>query len=419
MPLLSAFTPCGLLEFSSEPSEAEKAYDALSDGYRGPDGRDAIDLTPGTHKEATIYATAMAIGAVRMTQRRAADQANPGTSYDLLRAHARRFRLPLSPKSSISDARDRVAARAELPGGARRQYIETQLRTFLDGLIAYRVVSFGEVRRWPSNPAAGPGLFCPPDRIPKTIRFLEPIVPSMGTPITIPYENWTTADSEALLVAGDILGVQPENLGLAEKVTVLATSGTGTARTLTALFFKSHDLGASATTGPLPLWNTTKRHAFIIVDAATALDVEKRRAIDEFMERTARGTSTWAIVQPTSNGAASIGPFTLDSSPLGLVPLEQLDIVPSAPPAPTVTSLTPNFGALAGGNLTFLTGTGFALAARVNFRGTTSARAPRIEILSDTRIRCITPAFPTAETVDVDVISPFGTGTATAGFTYS
>jgi len=143
------------------------------------------------------------------------------------------------------------------------------------------------------------------------------------------YENWNRSLVEELIVPGDILCVDPGNLGLVERVTVLASEGSGTTRKFTAAFQKPHSAGCYATDGPMPLWSNTKRHVLVVVTAAASVDPKMVRRINELFKRIMRGPTTWAIVQPTTVGAGTVGPFTIGTttgSPLGAVPLESITL---------------------------------------------------------------------------------------------
>lgn len=83
--------------------------------------------------------------------------------------------------------------------------------------------------------------------------------------------------------------------------------------------------------------------------------------------------------------------------------------------APTVTSLSPNTGAAAGGTAVTITGKDFTGATAVTFGGT--AGTSRV-VVNDTTITIVTPA-KTAGAYDVVVTTPSGSGTKTNGFTYS
>ncbi len=148
-------------------------------------------------------------------------------------------------------------------------------------------------------------------------------------PMTVSYENWNRNLAEQLVIPGDVLCVDPGNLGLVERVTVTAAAGEGDTRTLTAVFRKPHSVGVYATDGPVPLWSNSKRHVLVVVTAAAAVDTDLVRRVHELFRRIMRAPTTWAIVQPTTPGAGTVGPFTIGStagSPLGAVPVESITL---------------------------------------------------------------------------------------------
>jgi hypothetical protein len=323
MPRLSCFTPFGMLAFSSRPSEGEKVYRAMRAGMTDPEsGQPVFDLSVGTHQEAKLYASAMAIAAAHVTTIRAGEQLRPETSYELLRAHERRFDLRPSTFATVSSRRQALLSAQRAATGGRREVIENGLRAiFGSAFLAYRVVKTTEASVWPTTPGLGPGVF-PKAEIPaRLVRLTSPVTLAALSPPTertISYENWIANEPEVLLRKGDVIAVQPENLGVAERVTVTAVAGTGSSRTFTATFTKAHDIGASATTGRMPILRSTKRFAFIVVTAAAAVDRARREAANAFMAKVARAVSQWAIVQ---GSGGTIGPFTLDSSVLGTAPI--------------------------------------------------------------------------------------------------
>jgi hypothetical protein len=112
---------------------------------------------------------------------------------------------------------------------------------------------------------------------------------------------------------------------------------------------------------------------------------------------------------------AHTGGATVDVTVVGpsgtsaVTPADQFTYV--APPAPTVTGLSPSSGSTAGGTSVTITGTNFTNASAVTF-GTTSAS---FTVVSSTTIQATTPAH-TAGTVDVTIATPGGT--AATQFTY-
>lgn len=327
MPRYSAFTRYGLLRFSSAPSEAEKVYDAMVQSYTDPvTGRAALDLSHGTDLEARIYATSMAIGAAREAVKRAVAQQNPAASLDKLPDWEETFEVIPSRNDSIAERRAVLGTMAKLPRGARREAMEDGLRMILgDDFLAYRVLTTTEAETWPADPSTGPGVFSRVDLPPRRIRLTTPVTSATAT---VRYENWDTSQPEVLIGKGDVLCVQPENLGLAEKVTVTASEGVGDARTLTATFAHAHDVDASATTGPAPIWWSTKRYVLVVVKEAAALDMVTRRKVEAFMARAARTVTLWGIVSPATAGGSTIGPFKLGTSKLSVTTLGSLAVTP-------------------------------------------------------------------------------------------
>lgn len=325
MPLLSAFTPCGMLSMSSAPSRGETNYQILVDQLKG-----AFDLTQGTHAEALVYAMAMLFARAGYALERAGNQKDPKRAYDLLPLLEQDYLITPGANDTVSQRAATLLARMLLSRGAVAENIVAGLREFLeDDFIAYRPMTTSEAFVFPTTWTAAGTLKANPTKTtaaPKLVRLSEPIV-ATGVPFAVGYTNLDSTAGEVKLVAGDVVMVQPENSGLAERVTITSASGSGTARMLTATFTKSHDANAIVTTQNWPYWWSTKRRSLIVLTAAAAVDPEKRRKVDEYMARVARGVSQWSIVQPSAPGLA--GPYLINVSPLGCVPLASIAYTPS------------------------------------------------------------------------------------------
>ena len=84
---------------------------------------------------------------------------------------------------------------------------------------------------------------------------------------------------------------------------------------------------------------------------------------------------------------------------------DRYSYLPGSAPAPTVTSVAPNFGG--GGSVVQITGTGFSGATSVSFGPSAS---PSVTVISDSSISAIAPPGPvTGSPVDVTVTTPAGT----------
>ena len=219
----------------------------------------------------------------------------------------------------------------------------------------------------------------------KTCVLVDPVgVVDSVTSSVVTYANIDPLAGEVDLAVGDVVMVQPENSALSERLTVTATTkaypwiastayvlgqlalpdtanglyykcvvaGTsGTAeptfptsigtvvvdggvtwecygatpapRTFTAIFTKSHDVGATVTTMSWPYQWSTQHQVMIVVNSIAAVDSETRRQVNEFMAKTTRGVGQWAIVQPATSSVigGTLGPFAVGSTPLGVAPL--------------------------------------------------------------------------------------------------
>jgi hypothetical protein len=326
MPLFSAFTPFGLLDFSSQDSDAEKAYRELKANY----GEEAFDYTIGTEHEADVYATAMAIGAAKATIRRAGNQHNPATAFELLPAHEAAFGLVPARGASLASRQAAAAARNRVLRGSRPEAIQEALEGVLGSdLLAIRVLTVAESDQWPTSIVdAGPGLYSDPRKPLKFIKLLDPVAGALDgiTPIelTLPYENWDTTDTPVTLARGELLLVEPEIPDEAEVVEVTEVATVGGVKTFTAEFLRAHNFESAATTRPTPIRTSTKRHYLIVVTASASLDAVIRKQVNETMQRMVRGVSTWNIVQPYDIPSRVVGPFFLNQSGLGVVTIEQI-----------------------------------------------------------------------------------------------
>ena len=323
MPLCSAFTPCGQLELSGKPSVFENVYRSIVNSLGGQ-----YDLTVGGHNEATAYARARAIARAMQTQRRAANNALPLKCLELLPLQEAGYGLVPNETDPILTRQQALAAKMLLNRGATRENVETQLRAILgSAFIAYRTLIAAEITVWPSRPQDGPGTFTRTDAvvIPKYVRFIDPVV-VLGSATKVHYAPMQPNDATATIAIGDRLVVQLENSGLAELVTVASTGSDAIGLWFTATFVNVHDIAASGIVGNVPVWTSTQRFALIVATASVAQNADIHRRVDELMMQLARGVSQWALVQPSTPGAATVGPFTLNVSPLGSATVGTLTI---------------------------------------------------------------------------------------------
>jgi hypothetical protein len=320
----SAFAPTGAIVFSGKEPAGKTFYRSITASLP------IYDQTPGTHAEAKAYAQAMALARASRSLRKAQNQADPRTAGELLPLLEEDFKAFPAARASLTDRRAALSALELLPSGAVATNIIAGLRALLGAaFLAYRPVAVDEATVYPADWSASGTTKANPqrsDRAPKFVRLVDPVA-SLGAPLWVAYANVDATAAPVALTPGDVVMVQPGNSALSERVTVtavrvIAVAGTG-ARSFQATFTRPHDLGAVVTTQSWPYWWSTKRQDFIVVTHAAAIDPETRRRIDEFMGRVSRAVTRWAIVEPTTPGALTIGPLTV-GSPVGCVPVGQL-----------------------------------------------------------------------------------------------
>lgn len=310
MPLLSAFTPCGVLRLQSAPSEAQKIYDALVASLGEPGENYAV--TPGSREDGWCYAMARCLAVVRLALIHAGKQIEADCVTEYIGDREAEWQIVPGPTDTLLQRRATLKARKLLPRGARREAVLDALQTLLgSAFVWYRTTKPNEIVTWPLNGGDQPMNLQLPALERKRLSITQPITVGLGAPQAVTYQM---ADAgQPALLAGDVLLVQPENLARAERVTVASVSALG--GTFTATFHGVHDTGSLATTAPMPIWVSSQRLDLIVLTAAAALDLETRRKANDLLQRLLRGVSTWALVGETSPGMT--GPFILGVSPIG------------------------------------------------------------------------------------------------------
>ncbi len=318
MPRFSAFAPPGAIVFSGKEPVAKTLYRSITGSLAG-----AFDVSPGTHAEAKVYAQAMALARASRSLEKARNQANPATASDLLPLLEQDFKVYPAERATLGERRAVLRALEKLPQGAVTSNIVAGLRTLLGtNFLAYRPVTAAEATVYPATwTAAGTAKANPqrPELAPKTVQLTDPVA-ATGVPLWVAYQNVDAVSAPITLGAGDVVMVQPGNSAEAERVAVTAVRLILGVRMFQATFTRAHDVGAVVTTQNWPYWRSTKRFDFIVVKAAAAVDAESRRKVDSFLQRVSRAVTRWAIVEPSSPGALTIGPLGV-GSPVGCVPV--------------------------------------------------------------------------------------------------
>ena len=377
-------------EFSTETPLGEKIYNAIV----AMESK-AFDLSEGTPEEARVFATAMGLARARYTLDRAQNQEDPDLVVELLPLKEQDWGVVPREDAGIVARQRALKAAMLLSKGGIRSAVEAGLRSILgDDFVALRALM-----KYEAASSETPSVFARPDLPYRVARHLSPVTTAILPASLTVYYELPDATNDAIVV-GDVLLVNPENLGQREVVTVtgIGTASDGT-KFYTATFTKSHDVGVYATTQNYCTWTSTQRSLLVVAKSASALDPEKRRLVNEFMAKAGRAVDQWAIVQPSSPGAKTTGPFALDTSPLGAVTIGTMSIDPPGPPeigtnyGITVATIGPLVGPSAGGQLITVTGTGFNWFREGGFVGMFGAGpGTSLDVIDDNHMTFLTPA---------------------------
>lgn len=312
MPAFGALAPFGLIQFGATPTVAESIYVSLRAGVAEAFTRaDEDDHTAGTN-----YARALALASAHATIRHGFGQRRPRRTVEFLPALERLYGLSPMPSESEEERRRVVASRKLISRGSRRESIEAALTTLLGAaFIGLRTEPQGTTPGlFPASPATA-GAWDAPNGLARFYKLNDAISLPSGTAQTFGYTN--ILGDGARILPGDILSLEPENIVSAQAITILSASTSGPT-TASAIITKSHDAGAILRSHA-PVWISMRRSMIVVVTPAAAQSRVTRSKIDALMRRLVRGTTIWSI-------ASGLGPFTVGSSQIGMVPIGVITI---------------------------------------------------------------------------------------------
>lgn len=415
MSTFSVFQDFVAFSFSGNVTRGQRIYESMISSVEK-----AFDVTPGTYEEARIYANSMGIARARYALERALNQQFAKYAVEMLPVLEDQWSCIPKPTDTIYARQEALALKKLLPRGSRGENVEAQLRAIYgDDFITYRVFNPAEVLTWPEFPFEGPGTFVTDNSIPKHMKLVEPVVLT-GEQIA---RYATIVDGDPTTVEiGDVFCVEVENLGLAEKITVLDAGEDTRGRWFKAVFSRVHGYEASVVSDA-PVWLSTQRRGIVVVKEASSLDAEKYRRACSVLQSIFRSVTDWAIVHPTVAGGTTIGPFTLNVSKIGTATIEALPIIPPATvgfpqvltePTVVVTAISPAVGNDRGGTAVSITGSGFTTATQVLLGETPLAS---FVIVNDGLITGVTAAHVRGA-VHVQVVGTNNVGLKVNGFEY-
>jgi hypothetical protein len=318
--MLSAFSPFGMLEFSSKPPRAQSIYESLVSMHGGN-----FDDNFSGPLNAEWYAHAMAIGAARDTLERAENQADPDTVHEMLPVQESMYGLAPGPYDSADTRRATLKSR----------YLLMQRPTIPVVTQVLRLLCGDDFLAWVPNtsadpsPATIPTLECQDVTVRrKVLTLLDPAV-AVGVPELVRYEH--QFDDTTPLLAGETVVLDPGKRGIEELVTVQASYWDDTPDTrekplIRIVVTRPHEAGAFGVSGSFPNWSSYRSNQLIVVKHGRATDPILRAKIDMQLTRMFGGTCTWDIVEESETPGVA-GPFKVGESGIGIVPLGTITYV--------------------------------------------------------------------------------------------
>ncbi len=301
--LFSAFTPLSLYRLSGEQPKAESIYNTLV-AQHGSE----FSLVPGTRQEAFCYMTALAVAHAMETQAHGALQNLVSEVGPMLPVREEEYRLVPGANDTFAMRVEAFAKAKVRPSAWTRTRIESALSELIgDGFYAYYPVPQADAVRSPPNLGDQPMNLQRADVVRKIIRITQPISIGLGADQTVTFELLDvpldpSSKSSALPVDGDVFVIEPDIIGIGERVEIKSVDVAS--MTITALFNNAHTNGCLGFTHPYPAWVSSKRHNLVITTPAVAQNPAMRRRIDQQMRAMLRASSTWAIVQ-SSDGIST------------------------------------------------------------------------------------------------------------------
>jgi hypothetical protein len=313
MPKFSAFTPFGMLAFSGQPSRAEQIHRSIKASH----GADVVTEDPEGALPARWYAWAMAIARASYTLERAGNQADPRRVTEMLPVMEAAFGVTPGYNDTIEQRRAVLASRHLLATGNIQQSVLVALQTALGSdFVAWRPTPQSEATSYPP-PSAAYGSFKQDARI-KVVTTLSSVAFN-NTPVWVRYRH-RSGDSSPLQ-AGEVIVIDPGRVGQSERVTITEAAETR----FLATFVRAHEAGALMTTASHPFWFNTLRHSLVVVKNGRALNPEVRRKVHETLNLFLQGSASWDIVEENS-APGSAGPFRINQSGIGIVPLGTISL---------------------------------------------------------------------------------------------
>lgn len=303
-------------------------------------GETNYDVGSGSFALARMWANAHLFAEAQWYVEKVAEQVSP-TKADLLIGQLEwEYGVIPPPGATILERQTELAWVAKSSGGATRGNIESLLTAALGAdFVAFVTTSVADMirpdTREDNHPLDPPpyyrqnGQWDAPKSLPGVFELTHGSSRGIvsGDPASKPIrlrsllgDAQISNGQKVLFDVGDY--ARTESL----QVTVISSPANNTAHPgeylLVAQPLFPHSKGSLAQVGRVPNLPSTKRHNYVVLTAAAAVDATKRGKVNRIMRRLMRGVSTWDIVPENSSGSGDSGPFTIGSSLIDVTPIQ-------------------------------------------------------------------------------------------------
>ena len=285
---LNAFASCGAFRLSSRQTYGERIFRQLIEQQQVSGTDAAFDSSWNSYNSCRLYAIAMGLQSAKLQLLHAANQRDPRYVTEKLPELERDYQLVPLITDTIEDRR------AALQVAMRKREGNT-FAAIIAGLSSIIVGGFTVVIQ-SSDSAYLIGQ--------TTLKTFDDFKLTTGYKTVITTSAVTSTGSQTVSIAahggsgqrlsvGEKVAFDVTRNGLTEVVTVTDASDVS----LTAAFANAHDAGAICTTQQWPAWISPHRNYLIMVEDTSILsNAAILRQINNFMDYTLRGSSTWVVV---------------------------------------------------------------------------------------------------------------------------
>lgn len=295
MARFSAFARFGHVSFSGKELPGKKIYESLKRAM-GPDFNGSFN---GSHTQAKLFAWAMGLATASLMLDRVKNNAIAKKATDLLPNLESQFGVvPYRGESKIA-RRARLHARMMVSRGSTYEAVWEILNTILgSGFVQWTTATASTLVRFPDTASDADDVchFVEAGSQAVVLQTTGPIMPGTQTiPVTELTEKTSSTFRQAMV--GRTILVDPANMSRREKVTVTAVTTDADEKidSFTATFSNPHDVGSLSTTQYFPLWRSSAQYHFFETDASTAVDLEKRRLLNDELLRAMKSVAKWDI----------------------------------------------------------------------------------------------------------------------------